>query len=102
MHHLNILFFDFHELAVLSLIRHLIIICCSTGPLEQRLEEMDTLLNLFLTGNTPLTLLKDFNLLQDKLQSCLLPLLRHNLTLSCLLVLFSSALKWHIPQIQSY
>ncbi|KAI5623494.1 hypothetical protein C0J50_17281 [Silurus asotus] len=54
----------------------IIVIYCPPGPLGDFLEEMDTLLSNFPSDGTPLTVLGDFNLPSDKLQSsCLLPFL---------------------------
>ncbi|KAI5608782.1 hypothetical protein C0J50_6351 [Silurus asotus] len=54
----------------------IIVIYRPPGPLGDFLEEMDTLLSNFPSDGTPLTVLGDFNLPSDKLQSsCLLPFL---------------------------
>ncbi|KAI5092870.1 hypothetical protein C0J45_17261 [Silurus meridionalis] len=54
----------------------IIVIYRPPGPLGDFLEEMDTLLSTFPSDSTPLTVLGDFNLPADKLQSsCLLPFL---------------------------
>ncbi|MCI4392403.1 hypothetical protein PGIGA_G00145440 [Pangasianodon gigas] len=59
----------------------IVVIYRPPGPLGAFLEEMDMLLSLFST-HTPLTVLGDFNLPADKLQSsCLLPLL-HSFSLT--------------------
>ncbi|MCI4378323.1 hypothetical protein PGIGA_G00214610 [Pangasianodon gigas] len=81
--HLNISSFEFHVVTVTSPINLLIVVIyCPPGPLGAFLEEMDMLLSLFPTDSTPLTVLGDFNLPADKLQSsCLLPLL-HSFSLT--------------------
>lgn len=66
--------FEFHSVTISSMITT--VIYRPPGPLEHLLEEMDTLLRLFSTDKTLLTLLRDFNLPIHKLQSsCLLFLL---------------------------
>ncbi|KAI5098701.1 hypothetical protein C0J45_10840 [Silurus meridionalis] len=75
--HLTISSFEFHAVSVTSPINlFIIVIYRPPGPLGDFLEEMDTLLSTFPSDGTPLTVLGDFNLPSDKLQSsCLLPFL---------------------------
>ncbi|KAI5623819.1 hypothetical protein C0J50_16500 [Silurus asotus] len=75
--HLTMSSFEFHAVSVTSPINlFIIVIYRPPGPLGDFLEEMDTLLSNFPSDGTPLTVLGDFNLPSDKLQSsCLLPFL---------------------------
>ncbi|KAM9470369.1 putative RNA-directed DNA polymerase from transposon X-element isoform 2-T2 [Clarias gariepinus] len=75
--HLSFSSFEFHAVKVTSPINlHILVIYRPPGSLGNFLDEMDILLSLFPSANTPLTVLGDFNLPSDKLQSSfLLPLL---------------------------
>ncbi|KAI5100919.1 immunity-related GTPase family, e4 isoform X1, partial [Silurus meridionalis] len=85
------------KLHVPSPINRFIIIYRPPGPLGDFLEKIDTLLNTFPSNSTPLTVLNDFNLPCDKLQSsCLLTLLNtFSFTFnSCLPMVVSSCLEF--------
>ncbi|KAK3573019.1 hypothetical protein QTP86_012244 [Hemibagrus guttatus] len=60
----------------------IIVIYRPPGPLGDFLEEMDTLLSVFPSDNTPLTVLGDFNLPSDKLHSSGLLALLNSFSLS--------------------
>ncbi|KAK3505566.1 hypothetical protein QTP70_005257, partial [Hemibagrus guttatus] len=60
----------------------IIVIYCPPGPLGDFLEEMDTLLSVFPSDSTPLTVLGDFNLPSDKLHSSGLLALLNSFSLS--------------------
>ncbi|KAK3566962.1 hypothetical protein QTP86_007006 [Hemibagrus guttatus] len=60
----------------------IIVIYRPPGPLGNFLEEMDTLLSVFPSDSTPLTVLGDFNLPSDKLQSSGLLALLNSFSLS--------------------
>ncbi|KAK3563662.1 hypothetical protein QTP86_033500, partial [Hemibagrus guttatus] len=60
----------------------IIVIYRPPGPLGDFMEEMDTLLSVFPSDSTPLTVLGDFNLPSDKLQSSGLLALLNSLSLS--------------------
>ncbi|KAK3514823.1 hypothetical protein QTP70_032531 [Hemibagrus guttatus] len=68
--HLTIFSFEFHAVSVSSPISlFIIVIYRPPGPLGDFLEEMDTLLSIFPSDNTPLMILGDCNLPSDKLHS---------------------------------
>ncbi|KAK3522818.1 hypothetical protein QTP86_002713 [Hemibagrus guttatus] len=60
----------------------IIVIYHPPGPLGDFLEEMDTLLSVFPSNSTPLTVLGDFNLPSDKLHSFGLVALLNSFSLS--------------------
>ncbi|KAK3510972.1 hypothetical protein QTP70_027796, partial [Hemibagrus guttatus] len=81
--HLTISSFEFHAVSVTSPINlFIIVIYHPPGPLGNFLDEMDTLLNVFPSDSTPLTVLGDFNLPSDKLHSSGLLALLNSFSLS--------------------
>ncbi|KAK3522524.1 hypothetical protein QTP86_018095, partial [Hemibagrus guttatus] len=81
--HLTISSFEFHAVSVTSPINlFIIVIYRPPGPLGNFLDEMDTLLSVFLSDSTPLTVLGDFNLPSDKLHSSGLLALLNSFSLS--------------------
>ncbi|KAK3561324.1 hypothetical protein QTP86_030626 [Hemibagrus guttatus] len=81
--HLTISSFEFHAVSVTSPINlFIIVIYHPPGPLGDFLEEMDTLLSVFPSDSTPLTVLGDFNLPSDKLHSSGLLALLNSFSLS--------------------
>ncbi|KAK3505844.1 hypothetical protein QTP70_019542 [Hemibagrus guttatus] len=60
----------------------IIVIYRPPGPLGNFLDEMDTLLSVFPSDSTPLTVLGDFNLPSDKLHSSGLLALLNSFSLS--------------------
>ncbi|XP_060725136.1 uncharacterized protein LOC132845235 [Tachysurus vachellii] len=81
--HLTNSSFEFHAISVTSPINLVIIVVYRPpGPLGDFLEEMDTLLSVFPSDSSPLTLLGDFNLPSDKLHSSSLLSLLDSFTLT--------------------
>ncbi|KAK3506024.1 hypothetical protein QTP70_020505, partial [Hemibagrus guttatus] len=81
--HLTICSFEFHAVSVTSPINlFIIVIYRPPGPLGNFLDEMDTLLSVFPSDSTPLTVLGDFNLPSDKLHSSGLLALLNSFSLS--------------------
>ncbi|KAK3523359.1 hypothetical protein QTP86_029866 [Hemibagrus guttatus] len=81
--HLTISSFEFHAVSVTSPINlFIIVIYRPPGPLGNFLDEMDTLLSVFPSDSTPLTVLGDFNLPSDKLHSSGLLALLNSFSLS--------------------
>ncbi|KAK3507663.1 hypothetical protein QTP70_032599, partial [Hemibagrus guttatus] len=81
--HLTISSFEFHAASVTSPINlFIIVIYRPPGPLGNFLDVMDTLLSVFPSDSTPLTVLGNFNLPSDKLHSSGLLALLNSFSLS--------------------